>query len=365
MDARINRLILLFACLAGFSARAQYMHWDRLMEDTLYYGQEYFPERITVASSGPGQVWDFRSLKSPFAVSRNIFQIGEREGKSYAYLQQGKTTEAVMELRGDQALIVQRIEDNPVCAGMRLTYALSPAHRQFFKGVLGATHTYRGRQQSAFAWPRHITCSWTPTPFPDSCRITYTIHEQMAVDGEGTLYLPTEVASVLRQQIHSRRAVSIEVKHGNAWRDVTSQVPGVRLVEQRELRRYVDAVSGVMLAEVDLLDHGQIGSVVFKTHPLVTRILAEEPTRPDILAYPNPTYGLVRFQLRDLAHGSYKLKIFNILGVPVRDLDIRVDHDRKTIHVDLSELQRGTYLYRLQDAAGRALRTKKFVLIAT
>src|SRR5690606_36734144 len=146
-----------------------------------------------------------------------------------------------------------------------------------FKGVLGATQSYRGRQQTAFAWPRHMTCTWTPTPIPDSCRITYTIHEQISVDGEGTLYLPTEVASVLRQQIHYRRAVSMEGKYGHGWRDVTSQVPGVRLVEQRELRRYVDAVSGVMLAGVELLDHGRIGSVVFKTHPLVTRILSEEP----------------------------------------------------------------------------------------
>ncbi len=47
--------------------------------------------------SGPAQIWDFRSLKAPYALSRSIIQSGEREGKTYANLVNGKQTEAIMQ----------------------------------------------------------------------------------------------------------------------------------------------------------------------------------------------------------------------------------------------------------------------------
>jgi hypothetical protein len=62
-------------------------------------------------------------------------------------------------------------------------------------------------------------------------------------------------------------------------------------------------------------------------------------------------------------YGKYQLKIFNILGVPVRQMEVDVDDPRETITLDLGELQRGTYLYRLQDAFGRTIKTKRVVLI--
>ena len=95
----------------------------------------------------------------------------------------------------------------------------------------------------------------------------------------------------------------------------------------------------------------------------MTRIISSEPNRPDIFAYPNPSFDVVRFQLSDLLYGKYKLKIFNILGVPVKEIDIDVDDPRETISLDLGDLQRGTYLYRLQDAFGRTVKTKRIVLI--
>ena len=95
----------------------------------------------------------------------------------------------------------------------------------------------------------------------------------------------------------------------------------------------------------------------------MTRSFVEEPNKPDIFAYPNPSYDVVRFQLSDLPNGKYQLKLFNILGVSVRDTFVEVDNRRKTIALDLSDLQRGTYLFRLQDAKGRTIKTKRVVLI--
>jgi hypothetical protein len=229
--------------------------------------------------------------------------------------------------------------------------------------VPGEQFTYRGKLSSVFAWPRNMVCSWNPSQIPDSCRITYSITEEIIVDGEGTLYLPTEVVTAFRQKIVVRRALQIEIKEKSRWRNVTTQVPGVRLITTTESLRFVSSISGLQVAEIEIKDGFYPVSVEFKTHPLVTRVFSEEPSRPDIFAYPNPSYDVVRFQLSDLVLGRYKITIFNILGVPVKILDIDVDDLRETIIVDLVDLQRGTYLYRLQDRSGRTIRTKRIVLI--
>lgn len=364
MDAIIRKSILSLVTLCWcLLLPAQQMNWARLAEDTIYYAKEYLPDQFLITFSGPAQTWDFRSLKAPYAISSKIVVSGERDGKTYASLVNGQQTEALLMLSGKASQVIEKMESNPVCGGGRLSFTLSPAYKPFFTGVLGEHYTYRGRMSSVFAWPRNITCAWTPPQLPDSCRVTYTIHEETVVDGEGLLYLPTEVMSALRQKVVIKRATQVEVKYGLTWRDVTTQVPGVRLITNTELIRFVSSASGLKLVEIEVEDGIRPVSVEFKTHPLITRVFTEEPVRPDIFAYPNPSYDIVRFQLSDLVAGKYKLRIFNILGVPVKEVDIDVEGSRKTIAVDLSEMQRGTYLYRLQDHVGRTIKTKRVALI--
>lgn len=364
MDAMIRRSILLAAfCICSWVLPAQQMSWIMLAEDTVYYAKDYLPDHRVVTMSGPAQVWDLRTLKAPYALSRRIIQSGEREGKAYANLVNGKQTDAIMRLTGKLTEVIQVIEDNPICDGSRLTYSLSPAYKPYYNGVMGESFTYKGKMTSVFAWPRNMTCHWTPPTLPDSCRITITIVEETVVDGQGSLYLPIEVQQVNRHKVTIKRAIRVETRTGMLWRDVTTLVPGIRLITTDSYIRFVSATTGLQLVEIELNDTEVPVSIEFKTHPMVTRIFTEEPTKADVFAYPNPSYDVVRFQLSDLNKGKYVLKIFNILGVLMKEIEIDVDDRRETIAVDLSDFQRGTYLYRLQDKFGRTIRTKRIVLI--
>jgi len=363
MDAMI-RIIVSILCFAWcFSALGQQMNWSRLTEDTLYYASEYLPDNLMVTPPGPGQVWDFRALRAPYALSRRIVVTGEKENNTYAHLINGKQSEAILTVSGKASQTIQVIEPNPVCPGKRLNYTLTPAKKPFYHGILGGSYSYKGKMQSTFAWPRDFTCQFKPSILPDSCRITITIDEQIIVDGEGTLYLPSEVNGAYRQLIEEKRTVKVETLKGSVWQDVTSKVPGLQLITYKEIQRFVSSGTGIPLVDIELKDDMKPVSITFKTHPLVTRIAAEEPNRPDVFAYPNPSFDVVRFQMSDLRYGKYKIRIFNILGVPVRELEIDVDHPRKTVSMDLGDLERGTYLYRLQDSFGRTIRTKRVVLI--
>lgn len=365
MDAVIRHIFLygLIWCGTLLTGFTQQMNWMRLTEDTIYYGKDYLPDPRMSTYGGPGQIWDFRSVKAPYALSRRIIMSGERDGKTFANMVNGTQSDEIMLLTAKGTEVLQRIERNPVCPGNRITYTLTPSYKPFFTGVLGQTNTYKGKMVAVFAWPRDMNCVWSPPVLPDSCRITLTIAEDIAVDGEGTLYLPTEVAQVYRQKVEIKRAIRIETRTGMLWRDVTAQVPGIRLITTQYFHRFVASTSGLLLAEIELDHDDKPLRIEFKTHPLVTRVFSEEPAKPDIFAYPNPSYDVVRFQLSDLPNGKYTLSLFNILGVPVMNTSIDVNSDRETIALDLSDKQRGTYLFRLQDSRGRTIKTKRIVLI--
>lgn len=360
---KIVRILIFSFYLYGSSAYAQQMNWSRLTEDTVYYATEYLPDHFDITPPGPGQSWDLRSLRAPYALSRRIIPSGEKNNVTYGHLMNGKQAEAILELKGKNALVIQYIRDNPLCPGGKLNFNVSPGRRQFFHGIFGASTTYQGKMQSTFAWPRNIVCSWKPAELPDSCRITYNISEEITVDGDGVLYLPSEINNVYRHHVEEKTTILIETLKGNKWEDVTVRIPGIQMIRFKELHRFVSADTGLPLAEVEIGEDMEVHRVEFKTHPLMTRIINEEPSRPDIFAYPNPSFDIVRFQTTELRYGKYKLKIFNILGVLVREMEFQVDHPRETVSMDLSTLQRGTYLCRLQDSFGRTVRTKKVVLI--
>lgn len=365
MDGRIRTyqlLVILLLCITHLSS-AQFMSWRLLSQDTLYYGVEYYPKDVHAASLGPAQIWDFRALKAPYSLTRQIAPIGERNGVSYGYLKNGKTTHAVVSLEDGHALITQRIEPNPLCENQKLTFQMIPPYPLNFKGKLGSKANYSGKRVSTFVWPRNVACDWNPEFLPDSVRLTYHTLENVFVDGDGTLYLPTEVKSVQRHRKSIKETLKVEVFTKGKWMDVTDQIPNLEKPGARELRVFVENVTGVPLVTLSLDNAGVVQSAEFKTHPLITRSIDEEPYRPDIFAYPNPSYDIVRFQLRDLTYGQYKLTIFNILGVPVKTITIPVQEDRKTVYVDLSDVKRGTYLYRLEDKHGESIRARKFTMI--
>lgn len=363
MDAMIRACISFFILFWGWAAPAQQMNWSELAGDTVYYAREYFPEGISISQPGVVQAWDFRSLRAPYAISRRITVTNERDNLIQAQLTNGNHVDAQLQIQGGAISLVQTQEENPICKEIPLTYQWTPAYKPFFRGVLADHTSYRGRKVASFAWPRHVSCSWTPSLLPDSCRITQTVTEEVVVDGEGTLYLPTQVSPANRQHVTLRKATKVEFRYVYGWRDVTNQVPGIRLITTQELLRFISTETGLMLAEIELKENQAPFRVEFKTHPIATRIFQEEPARPDIYAFPNPSFDIVRFQLSELPFGKYKLKIFNILGTPIREMDVNVDDLRTTVTMDLGDLQRGTYLYRLQDSNGRTIKTKRVVLI--
>ncbi len=118
----------------------------------------------------------------------------------------------------------------------------------------------------------------------------------------------------------------------------------------------------IAVVTVDNENNDLVQLVEYKYNDVTTNINYVNSGRPDILAYPNPAISDVRFQFWNLPSGKYNLKIYNILGVVVWERKYSINGDR-TEKIDLSNFRKGTYLYSLINANGKAISTKRLMVM--
>lgn len=81
-----------------------------------------------------------------------------------------------------------------------------------------------------------------------------------------------------------------------------------------------------------------------------------------VRAYPNPVVDNLNLELTGFKAGSYQLKIFNIIGVPLYTENFEI-RGKQTKQVDVSNFAKGTYLYSIIDNTGRTVTTKRVMIV--
>ena len=103
-------------------------------------------------------------------------------------------------------------------------------------------------------------------------------------------------------------------------------------------------------------------AIEFKILPLGIPSYPGSSGREDVFVYPNPSYGQVRFDFVNLPTDTYSLEIYNILGLKLRSEEVEISGSR-TVQFDFSDLDKGTYIYRLVSSSFRTIRTKRLVIV--
>ena len=186
-------------------------------------------------------------------------------------------------------------------------------------------------------------------------RLTLNIHAD--VDASGELYSPTLRYDVLRE----RRDIEVGLAPGGAAVSPSELglPPGFIA---GHLFVFISATSPVPVAMVQTDALFKVSQVEYVSHPWAGTVVQQMPRRPDIIVYPNPSFGNVRFDFLNLPAGYYELEIYNILGAKVKTESLYIN-GTKTVPVDLSRLKKGTYLYRLVDSQKNTIRSKRLVII--
>jgi hypothetical protein len=87
-----------------------------------------------------------------------------------------------------------------------------------------------------------------------------------------------------------------------------------------------------------------------------TRVTPPDGTDRIMKFYPNPAVTTITFDFQKAYEKGFSIQIFNFLGKPVHDAK---NLNQKTT-VDLSNFNRGVYIYQLRDPSGKIVESGKF-----
>ncbi len=210
----------------------------------------------------------------------------------------------------------------------------------------------------------------------DSLRIRQNTSRIEVIDGWGTVKIPGGSYPALRQKRTDYTSRSIDVyiiliPGFGQWVDLSTLIGGggggglgnLLGTDTTITYNFYNDVQKELIASATMqADQATVQSMQFKNNSLTPVIDVVDEFSANIQAFPNPAVEWVRFDCTNLPHGEYTLKIFNIIGKCIWKKDYALS-GTTSFKVDLENFKKGTYIYSLVDKDGKAVGTKRLVVL--
>ncbi len=338
--------------------------------DTLYYLTDELPERIAVSPPGPDQKWNYTTLQAPF-IEFEVVQPAS-SGRRYndypasdLVLRSSRGLETYLQISGTRVILVGQAgtlfkDLRKLKGNMKWTGELPEvvSNLKYEDDVdFNATGEIRlGRLQIPLAYSDAIGGD------PDSILIRRQVARRITADAWGQLLLPGGLFDVLRVRYVDEIATTVSARYGRHWQDVTNRLPSELLGATREISYRFFSPQGQQVVTL-YTDEGEIVQHVEYMAPRAQAGFYQRPRDGQWLyAFPNPAITNVRFKFLDIAPGEYSIRFYNILGKTLFDRRYLINGS-KTVQIDISHLDKGTYLYSLLDKNGNKLITKRLIIV--
>lgn len=341
--------------------------------DTLLTAVDNLPYQIQLSAPGGDQVWDFTSLKAPYIRQRVVRPASEGKQSSFfddaqLVVHLEENLEAYYKITADAVELVGCYGIDPLQLGLDL---LTRFHQPMVSRRAPMNYFDVNEQEVKLAVP--FSTDGLPSSVmmrfpitPDSLRLRMTINRSDIVDAWGTLTIPSGNYEVLREKRMEIRQVSLDAKIGTSdWQDISNTLTAGQSIGKDTVLSYQffskKLVEPVAVLYVDP-NSERITRAEYKSVGFSQLVHDLDAAQAGIYAFPNPAIQDVRFEFSNLIPGKYDLKIFNILGLEVWSKRYKINGN-KTEKIDLSTLDKGTYLYSLVDQRGKTLATKRLIIV--
>ena len=341
--------------------------------DSLRVAVDNLPSSISIGPGGADLRWDFTSLQSPFTRQIQVRPASEGEHKfdfpgADLFTPLSNEAEVYYRVTSSAYQMVGIFGEDPFGFGIKaLTRFDPPATERRAPLDFRDEHNLSTNFSYAFSADDLPDAVLDQLPItPDSLRIRIAIEREDVVDAWGKLTIPGGMYEVLREKRTEVRDARVDAKLPVlGWQDITGLIPNADFVGKDTSVSYYfhSNEAKEIIAVVSMDDAGRRAvRVEYKANDVATNVQNVKSLKPGVYAFPNPAIVNVRFEFSNLPRGNYKLAIFNILGVEVWSKHYFIDGQRLE-KVDISSLRKGTYLYSLQNEAGKTISTKRLVVV--
>jgi len=369
-------LSLFFLWMAGLPAPAQITLTRASFPsvgDTLYTSVDNLPNNIGVTAAGADQRWDLSGLQAPYirriAVREPAAGTGSGNfAQADLLMSLGEQLEAYFQSEERRLLLLGFFGYDPLEIGLEALARFQPhiVERNVPLRYLDSNESTHFLSIS-FATDDLPGALLDQLPItPDSLRIRLQGERFDVVDAWGKVIIPGGIYDVLREKRTETREVRLDAKLGFLpWQDITELVPNIEgLGNTTTVQHHFLSNEAKEPIAIVTLDETQTRAlrVEYKANDLTTDIQSLNSLKPGVYAFPNPAIVNVRFEFSNLPAGNYTLTIYNILGMEMWSANyfINGNHIEK---VNISDLQKGTYLYSLTDERGKTIMTKRLLVV--
>ena len=375
---RIMKVNVLLVCLIGLLefCNAQITVTSAIFPevgDTLLIAKDNMPENLELFGNGGPYNWDFAALQAPFATNIT-FSKAEFGSGSHLFpeadlmIRLGAQNTAFFRQRNNKIELLGTYGIDPYGMGIMMPFKYYPAIPEQW-----AYMRYRDRLDSYGIAKTTISAESLPKQWldaldlnPDSLRITRKITRNDHVDAYGSIEIPGGGYDVLRMQRTEVIESVIEAKFAiGTWLDITNSVPNAAKVKFQKSRSYYfinDEEKETIAKATVNPSNDVIQTVEFKSLDPSSNRQSIPSHQPSMALYPNPAIIDLRVDFANLKPGTYKLRILNILGVPVMEKELWINNNH-SIKLDLDQLLKGSYLCSLINSNDKTLFTKRLIIL--
>ncbi len=341
--------------------------------DTLFTVFDNEIENLNLAAAGEDQTWDFSGLGAAFAqelIFRNASEGSFSAQFPSAELYTAGVNGDEVYYRSNSATMIElgRTADNPISDSLQVLidftepslYRRAPfTYGDTFESDSESTITIPGDEL-----PDSLLASFPVAP--DSIRLTINEMQFDTMDAWGTLILPSGEFDVVRERRHTITQISLSVYIVIGWITVDPEQLGELGAFFEETSNYSYNFYSPELKEIAArvtLDQDQNPqNVEYASEQTISSVPVIAPKQQDVIAYPNPSYGHVKFQFVNLPKTNYKIVVKDLLGKEVnsKTIDLRKSSVQA---MDLGNLPKGTYLFSVFDPSGHKLLTKRLLIL--
>ncbi len=367
---------IVFIALIVLSGRYTYgqSNYFPPVGDTMYVLVDRAPEYFDLYRFQNQPIWDISSVKAPYlraVVPVEVSGLSESmhfTGSNYALRMEDRTLHFYKREGRDLYMLGQYgmyIYDQYIPVPVRFNFPFLVNYPASESG-----HEWEYSSQATVQFPTSLLLPSNQSRLPvkaDSIRLIVDIDRRTSEDGRG--YLKYEIMSdeVIRHYTIEEYRFRTLLKVGSKpWQDFSTYIDINQAYGPPLRYRYDFFVEqwGVPVSSVWLDPHTRRPNrIKYWVRSYLNRFNRPvEHNDPDIYAYPNPAIGYVNIEMNNLKPGNYRVALFNFLAQEVYQIPVEVSSD-ETIRIDITEFEKGPYLYALIDQYGRRIITKRLTIL--
>jgi len=338
--------------------------------DTISYKTDRNPD-VQNLDGGEDMLWDFSQLSGPYV---DIYTFGGIDSQDEFHsqldmiLKKNDHAMSLLRWQGDDLLELGRYQDGLIQGQVSdlATYS-SPALLR--KGKIEMGMVDQNEFLSSLVWSTNDLPLMLINDLPDgvdSVRLQIQTTINQSVDAWGTIRMPYAAHDALRIRHQTDTQSDFSIYSDGRWYPFNSE----RLMNQffttttnqRIAYHYYTAESKLPMIKVEMADEETILEIHYQIDQNIERNAQAFNIEKGLFAYPNPTFGNVRFDFFGYDPGRYTITIYNTILKELWSESFQIDQN-KTVDLDFSHLHKGSYYYAIKNASEERLLIKKLNII--